>query len=124
MPLVDGRVRSAGDLHGLHGLLSGEWVPFDGVPLVGEKTVLRKDWKGASWVGVRDHSWGMGRTGGKNAGVAPEGGKDPRRGFAMRQWTMFKMPDRVMFWQFHQQPDGSVRIPEALQPYLGRAELR
>ena len=26
--------------------------------------------------------------------------------------------------EHHQQPDGSVRIPEALQPYLGRAELR
>jgi seryl-tRNA synthetase len=26
--------------------------------------------------------------------------------------------------EHYQQPDGSVRIPEALQPYLGRAELR
>ena len=26
--------------------------------------------------------------------------------------------------EHHQQPDGSVRIPEALQPYLGRADLR
>jgi len=26
--------------------------------------------------------------------------------------------------EHHEQPDGSVRIPEALQPYLGRAELR
>jgi seryl-tRNA synthetase len=26
--------------------------------------------------------------------------------------------------EHHQQPDGSVRIPEVLQPYLGRAELR
>ena len=67
-----------------------------------------------SWVGVRDHSWGLGRTGGKNAGVAPESGRDPRRGFAMRQWTMFKMPDRVMFWQFHQQPDGSFNQLETI----------
>lgn len=26
--------------------------------------------------------------------------------------------------EHHQQPDGSVRVPDALQPYLGRAELR
>ncbi|MFO0095868.1 MAG: serine--tRNA ligase, partial [Gemmatimonadaceae bacterium] len=26
--------------------------------------------------------------------------------------------------EHHQQADGSVRIPDALQPYLGRVELR
>ena len=71
---------------------------------VGDRTI---DVNADTWVGVRDHSWGLGRTGGKFDGMAPEQGKDPRRGFAMRQWTMIKMPDRVMFWQFHQQDDGS-----------------
>lgn len=62
----------------------------------------------ATWVGVRDHSWGMGRTGGAaSPAVAPDASRDPRRGFAMRQWTMIRMPDRVMFWQFHLQADGS-----------------
>jgi hypothetical protein len=61
-----------------------------------------------TWIGVRDHSWGLGRTGGTSDGIAPVTGRDPRRGFAMRQWTMVRMPDRVMFWQFHQQADGSV----------------
>lgn len=62
----------------------------------------------ATWVGVRDHSWGMGRTGGASSpAIAPDASRDPRRGFAMRQWTMIRMPDRVMFWQFHLQADGS-----------------
>jgi len=61
-----------------------------------------------TWLGVRDHSWGLGRTGGTSDGIAPVTDRDPRRGFAMRQWTMVRMPDRVMFWQFHQQPDDSV----------------
>jgi hypothetical protein len=61
-----------------------------------------------TWVGVRDHSWGMGRTGGApSPAIAPDASRDPRRGFAMRQWTMVRMPDRVMFWQFHLQADGS-----------------
>jgi hypothetical protein len=68
-----------------------------------------------TWVGVRDHSWGMGRTGGavSNA-IAPDNSRDPRRGFAMRQWTMVRMPDRVMFWQFHLQADGSFDPLEAV----------
>jgi hypothetical protein len=68
-----------------------------------------------TWVGVRDHSWGLGRTGGgASAAVAPDTARDPRRGFAMRQWTMVRMPDRVMFWQFHQQKDGSFGAPESI----------
>ncbi len=69
----------------------------------------------ATWVGVRDHSWGIGRTGGSaSAAIAPDAGRDPRRGFAMRQWTMIRMPDRVLFWQFHLQPDGSFEPLEAV----------
>ena len=81
---------------------------------------LRVDGRGiaidpTTWVGVRDHSWGLGRTGGASApSIAPDTGRDPRRGFAMRQWTMIRMPDRVMFWQFHQQPDGSFDAPESI----------
>lgn len=69
----------------------------------------------ATWVGVRDHSWGLGRTGGPvAAGIAPDASRDPRRGFAMRQWTMIRMPDRVMFWQFHLQPDGTFEPFESI----------
>lgn len=68
-----------------------------------------------TWVGVRDHSWGIGRTGGStSSAIAPSNSRDPRRGFAMRQWTMVRMPDRVMFWQFHLQSDGSFDPLEAV----------
>ena len=69
----------------------------------------------ATWVGVRDHSWGLGRTGGSSSrAIAPDSQRDPRRGFAMRQWTMIRMPDRVLFWQFHLQKDGSFEPLEAV----------
>jgi len=69
---------------------------------------------GDSWVGVRDHSWGLGRTGGPAApSIAPDLGDDPRRSFAVRQWTMLKMRDRVLFWQLHQRADGSFSQFEA-----------
>ena len=69
---------------------------------------------GPSWVGVRDHSWGLGRTGGPvSPSVAPDLGDDPRRSFAVRQWTMLSMPDRVLFWQLHQRRDGSFSQFEA-----------
>ena len=69
---------------------------------------------GSSWVGVRDHSWGLGRTGGPSApSIAPDLGDDPRRTFAVRQWTMLKMRDRVLFWQLHQRENGSFSQLEA-----------
>ena len=68
-----------------------------------------------TWVGVRDHSWGLGRTGGAaSSAIAPVQERDPRRGFAMRQWTMIRMPDRILFWQFHQQADGTAHDIEAV----------
>ena len=79
----------------------------------------------ATWVGVRDHSWGMGRTGGgASSAIAPDNSRDPRRGFAMRQWTMVRMPDRVMFWQFHLQADGSFDPLETVVVPLDAAQPR
>lgn len=78
-----------------------------------------------SWIGVRDHSWGLGRTGGAaSPAIAPDTARDPRRGFAMRQWTMVRMPDRVMFWQFHQQKDGSFDAPESIVIPLDSSQPR
>lgn len=53
------------------------------------------------WSGVRDHSWGLGnQTGGpRSPVVAP-----PPRAAAppgLRQWCVFNLPDRSIFWQFH-----------------------
>ena len=53
----------------------------------------------------------------------PTPARDPRRGFAMRQWTMVRMPDRVMFWQFHLQADGSFEPLETVViPLRSRAQ--
>lgn len=83
-----------------------------GTLTVGERTF---DVNPNSWVGVRDHSWGLSRTGGPpSPSIAPHPARDPRRGFAMRQWTMIRMPDRVLFWQFHLQHDETFEQLEAV----------
>lgn len=60
------------------------------------------------WTGVRDHSWGIGNnTGGpRSPAVAPP--PEPVAPPGLRQWCVFKLPDRAVFWQFHHQGgDGS-----------------
>ena len=61
------------------------------------------------WTGVRDHSWGIGNnTGGpRSVVIAPP--PKPLALPGLRQWCVFKLPDRSIFWQFHH-PGGS-------QPY-------
>lgn len=61
---------------------------------------------GGRWVGVRDHSWGLGSTGGRSLSpvAPPPPGTEPIP-FAVRQWVMFRLPTRVVFWQFHQGAD-------------------
>jgi len=53
------------------------------------------------WTGVRDHSWGIGNnTGGpRSAAIAPPPVAPAMPG--LRQWCVFKMRDRAVFWQFH-----------------------
>ena len=53
------------------------------------------------WTGVRDHSWGIGNhTGGpRSAAVAPPPDAPPPPG--LRQWCLFRLPGRALFWQFH-----------------------
>lgn len=69
------------------------WVEVDG---------RRHDVEPGRWVGVRDHSWGLGRTGGSpsRAAAPPPDLTDHR--FALRQWAMVRFPTRVVFWQLHQ----------------------
>jgi hypothetical protein len=53
------------------------------------------------WTGVRDHSWGIGNhTGGpRSASIAPP--PDAPAPPGLRQWCVFRLPDRAVFWQFH-----------------------
>jgi hypothetical protein len=53
------------------------------------------------WTGVRDHSWGLGNnTGGpRSVAIAPPPKPLPLPG--LRQWCVFRMRDRSVFWQFH-----------------------
>ena len=53
------------------------------------------------WTGVRDHSWGIGNnTGGpRSTAIAPPLEAAAPRG--LRQWCVFKLRDRAVFWQFH-----------------------
>ncbi len=60
----------------------------------------------AGWAGVRDHSWGVGSVGGpKHPDSAP---LEPDAPLGLRQWAMFRMPNRALFWQFHRRADGQL----------------
>ena len=58
------------------------------------------------WTGVRDHSWGVGNnTGGpRSRATAPPPDAPELPG--LRQWCVFKMRDRSIFWQFHHSRHG------------------
>jgi hypothetical protein len=59
------------------------------------------------WTGVRDHSWGIGNdTGGpRAAAIAPP--PEPPAPPGLRQWCVFRLPERAVFWQFHHPGDGA-----------------
>ncbi len=66
-----------------------------------------------AWAGVRDHSWGIGRTGGPpSPAAAPTGERGTAHGFAVRQWAMVRFPRRIVFWQFHQDSHGGFPMVE------------
>jgi hypothetical protein len=109
--LEDEVVRRSGGRLVYHRNNYDQCCAVEGRITVGNRVI---DVGGPSWVGVRDHSWGLGRTGGAPApSIAPLADVDPRRAFAVRQWTMMKMPDRVLFWQLHQRANGSFSQLEA-----------
>lgn len=66
----------------------------------------------SGWTGVRDHSWGIGnQTGGpRSAAIAPPPATPAPRG--LRQWCVFRMPDRSLFWQFHHSAAGEYTMFE------------
>ena len=66
------------------------------------------------WVGVRDHSWGIGRTGGPpTPAAAPADSLGTAHGFAVRQWAMVRFATRVVFYQFHQGVPGDFPMFES-----------
>lgn len=70
------------------------------------------------WVGVRDHSWGVGSVGGpKHPDAAPL--TDPPPPFGLRQWCLFKFDDRAIFYQFHSSAAGELTKFESrvMYPY-------
>ncbi|MEM7015759.1 MAG: hypothetical protein AAF512_00300 [Pseudomonadota bacterium] len=70
------------------------------------------------WVGVRDHSWGVGPTGGPptRAAAPPVIKPEP---FGMRQWALFRLPERMLFYQFHRNRHGELTKFESqvMYPY-------
>ncbi len=66
------------------------------------------------WVGVRDHSWGLGRTGGpRSPSAAPQPPGAGQSRFAIRQWAMVRLPERVVFWQLHTDDAGRTTMFES-----------
>jgi hypothetical protein len=53
------------------------------------------------WTGVRDHSWGIGNNTGGPRSVAIAPLPEPVRPPGLRQWCVFGLPDRSIYWQFH-----------------------
>lgn len=53
------------------------------------------------WTGVRDHSWGIGNNTGGPRSPATAPPPEPPAPPGLRQWCVFRLPDRAVFWQFH-----------------------
>lgn len=100
------------------GRLTGERSNYDQVMDVSgwlEVKGVRYEVEPEHWTGVRDHSWGIGPTGGPPSNVAaplPRG--EP---FGLRQWVWFKLPDRAIFWHFHRNAAGQLTKFESVCMY-------
>ena len=94
--IINGRLHSDRSNYDQCSLVTG-WIAFDG---------RRVEVDG--WTGVRDHSWGLGNnTGGpRSAVVAPPPRSETPAQPGHRQWCVFRMRDRVVFWQFHHSAAG------------------
>ena len=74
------------------------------------------------WVGVRDHSWGVGGTGGPAMQAAAP--LRPGEAIGLRQWVWFKLRDRAIFWQFHRNAAGRLTKFESVCVYAYGDERR
>ena len=95
--IINGRLHSDRSNYDQCSVVTG-WIEFAGRRLEVDK-----------WTGVRDHSWGIGNnTGGpRSAAIAPAPKALAPTAPGLRQWCVFRLPDRVVFWQFHHQLHGS-----------------
>jgi hypothetical protein len=94
--ILNGRLHSDRSNYDQCSLVDG-WIAFDG-----ERVEV------TGWTGVRDHSWGIGNnTGGprSQATAPPPAGLAPSPP-GLRQWCVFRLPDRALFWQFHHSRHG------------------
>lgn len=94
--IINGRLHSDRSNYDQCSLVTG-WIGFDGRRVEVDR-----------WTGVRDHSWGIGNnTGGpRSAAVAPPPASEAPAPPGLRQWCVFRLPDRVVFWQFHHSAAG------------------
>jgi hypothetical protein len=88
------------------------WIEVEGT---------RLDVDPSGWVGVRDHSWGIGQTGGPpSRAIAPLLPDEQPQGFALRQWVWMQLgdvadpstPARFLFWQCHRSAAGELTMFE------------
>jgi hypothetical protein len=95
--VVNGRLHSDRSNYTQCSTVTG-WIEVDG-----ERVEVDR------WTGVRDHSWGIGNdTGGpRSTAVAPP--PNPSAPPGLRQWCVFRLRDRAVFWQFHS--PGATRPP-------------
>ena len=115
-PYNEAPVRAFGE-----GRLLRERSNYDqGCTVTGWLNVDGRRWSVArdGWAGVRDHSWGLGHTGGPTGvGVAPPRAAPSPMG--LRQWALAVFADRSVFFQFHRSAAGALTMCESrvLYPY-------
>jgi len=88
---------------------------------------------GPSWVGARDHSWGLGDTGGGKRtnpyAAPPPGGKSVDGAatipeFGLRQWALVRFPKRSLYYWFHHSKDGRFTTFESHVAYPYESDRR
>ena len=92
--IVNGRLHSDRSNYDQCSSVTG-WIEFEG------RRVNVHD-----WTGVRDHSWGIGNNTGGPRSRAVAMPPDTPAPLGLRQWCVFRMPDRAIFWQFHHSAEG------------------
>jgi len=86
------------------------------------------------WVGARDHSWGLGDTGGgkktnpyaapSRAGGAGVDGAAALGHFGLRQWAIVRFPRRSLYYSLHRNAEGAFSSFESRVAYPFDAERR